>query len=111
MRVIQRKVIKPQNESVETKNYKTKIEVKTDGFDDKFIEEMEDLGIEAKLVSSGEVLSKFNLDGPLEQLEFVLRSESYEVASNTPLVLGSEPQLETNESTQTKRWMNVELGC
>ena len=38
---------------------------------------MEDLGIEAKLVSSGEVLSKFNLDGPLEQLEFVLRSESY----------------------------------
>ena len=71
---------------------------------------MEDLGIEAKLVSSGEVLSKFNLDGPLEQLEFVLRSESYEVASNTPLVLGSEPQLETNESTQTKRWMNVELG-
>ena len=33
-----------------------------------------------------------------------------EVASNTPLVLGSEPQLETNESTQTKRWMNVELG-
>ena len=67
---------------------------------------MEDLGIEAKLVSSGEVLSKFNLDGPLEQLEFVLRSESYEVS----VILGSEPQLETNESTQTKRWMNVELG-